>query len=59
MKSRSKEGEGGDSPSDWRGRTLARVLTGHGEVMGCDLLTLRSGRIAVKNSFRKNRPPIA
>ena len=29
------------------------------EVDGCDLLTLRDGKIAVKNSFRKNRPPIA
>ena len=28
------------------------------EVMGCDLLTFRGGKIAVKNSFRKNRPPI-
>jgi len=28
------------------------------EVNGCDLLTFSSGRIAVKNSFRKNRPPI-
>ena len=27
------------------------------EVMGCDLFTLRDGKIAVKNSFRKNRPP--
>jgi uncharacterized protein (TIGR02246 family) len=26
------------------------------EVNGCDLLTFRGGRIAVKNSFRKNRP---
>jgi steroid delta-isomerase-like uncharacterized protein len=26
-------------------------------VNGCDLLTLRDGRIAVKNSFRKNRQP--
>ncbi len=25
------------------------------EVMGCDLFTFRDGRIAVKNSFRKNR----
>lgn len=25
------------------------------EVNGCDLFTLRGGRIAVKNSFRKNR----
>ena len=28
------------------------------EVNGCDLLTFRNGKIAVKNSFRKNRPPI-
>jgi len=27
------------------------------EVTGCDLFTFRNGRIAVKNSFRKNRPP--
>lgn len=26
------------------------------EVNGCDLLTFRDGRIAVKNSYRKNRP---
>jgi steroid delta-isomerase-like uncharacterized protein len=26
------------------------------EVAGCDLLTFRDGKIAVKNSFRKNRP---
>ena len=25
------------------------------EVNGCDLFTLRSGRIAVKNSYRKQR----
>ena len=28
------------------------------EVTGCDLFAFRDGRIAVKNSFRKNRPPI-
>jgi uncharacterized protein (TIGR02246 family) len=28
------------------------------EVNGCDLLTFRDGKIAVKNSFRKNRPPM-
>ncbi len=27
------------------------------EVKGCDLFALRDGKIAVKNSFRKNRPP--
>ena len=26
------------------------------EVTGCDLFTFRDGRIAVKNSYRKNRP---
>ena len=29
------------------------------EVNGCDLFTFREGKIAIKNSFRKNRPPIA
>jgi taurine dehydrogenase small subunit len=29
------------------------------EVHGCDLFTFRGGRIAVKNSYRKNRPPLA
>ena len=28
------------------------------EVTGCDLFTFRQGRIAVKNSYRKNRPPL-
>jgi steroid delta-isomerase-like uncharacterized protein len=28
------------------------------EVNGCDLFTFSDGRIAVKNSFRKNRPAI-
>lgn len=28
------------------------------EVSGCDLFTFRNGKIAVKNSFRKNRPPL-
>jgi steroid delta-isomerase-like uncharacterized protein len=28
------------------------------EVTGCDLFTFRDGRIAVKNSYRKNRPPV-
>jgi steroid delta-isomerase-like uncharacterized protein len=26
------------------------------EVAGCDLFTFRDGKIAIKNSFRKNRP---
>jgi steroid delta-isomerase-like uncharacterized protein len=28
------------------------------EVNGCDLFTFREGKIALKNSYRKNRPPI-
>ena len=28
------------------------------EVRGCDVFTLRDGKIAVKDSFRKNRPPL-
>ena len=27
------------------------------EVHGCDLFTFRNGKIALKNSYRKNRPP--
>ena len=29
------------------------------EVHGCDLFTFRDGKIAVKDSYRKNRPPVA
>jgi taurine dehydrogenase small subunit len=28
------------------------------EVHGCDLFTFRDGKIAVKDSYRKNRPPL-
>ena len=28
------------------------------EAEGCDLFTFRDGRIAVKNAFRKDRPPL-
>jgi steroid delta-isomerase-like uncharacterized protein len=28
------------------------------EVQGCDLFTFRDGKIAVKNSYRKNRPSL-
>jgi steroid delta-isomerase-like uncharacterized protein len=28
------------------------------EVNGCDLFTFRDGKIALKNSYRKNRPPM-
>jgi len=29
------------------------------EVHGCDLFTFRSGKIALKDAYRKNRPPLA
>lgn len=29
------------------------------EVNGCDLFTFRGGKIALKNSYRKNRPPVS
>ena len=29
------------------------------EVHGCDVFTFRAGKIALKNSYRKNRPPVA
>ena len=29
------------------------------EVNGCDLFTFRNRKIALKNSYRKNRPPLA
>lgn len=28
------------------------------EVHGCDVFTFRGGKIALKNSYRKNRPPL-
>lgn len=28
------------------------------EVNGCDVFTFRNGKIALKNSYRKNRPPL-
>lgn len=28
------------------------------EVNGCDIFTFRGGKIAIKNSYRKSRPPI-
>ena len=28
------------------------------EVSGCDLFRFRDGKIAIKNSYRKNRPPL-
>jgi hypothetical protein len=28
-------------------------------VHGCDLFSFRDGKIALKNSYRKDRPPVA
>lgn len=42
--------------SEWT-FTGTRVDGGRVEVNGCDLFTFRDGKIAVKNSYRKNRPP--
>jgi hypothetical protein len=46
-----------DGVSEWR---LTGTLAGGGrmDVLGCDFLTVREGRIVRKNSFRKQRPPV-
>lgn len=41
--------------SEWTFTGTQRDGT-HVEVTGCDLFTFRNGRIAIKNSYRKNRP---
>jgi steroid delta-isomerase-like uncharacterized protein len=43
--------------SEWT-FTGTRNDGGRVEVNGCDLFTFNDGKIAVKNSFRKNRPAI-
>jgi ketosteroid isomerase-like protein len=43
--------------SEWT-FTGTRSDGGKVEVTGCDLFTFRDGKIHIKNSFRKNRPPI-
>jgi hypothetical protein len=40
------------------GQIADRRMTSLVEVTGCDLFTFRNGKIAIKNSFRTNRPPI-
>jgi steroid delta-isomerase-like uncharacterized protein len=44
--------------SEWT-FTGTRVDGSRVEVQGCDLFTFRDGKIALKNSYRKNRPPTA
>ena len=43
--------------SEWT-FTGTRSDGGRVEVNGCDIFTFRGGKIAVKNSYRKNRPPL-
>ena len=47
--------QGDRGVSEWT-FTGTRADGGRVEVHGCDLFTFRDGRIAVKNSYRKNRP---
>lgn len=42
--------------SEWR-LTATRGDGSRLDVLGCDFLTVRDGRIVRKNSFRKQRPP--
>lgn len=44
--------------SEWT-FTGTRIDGSRVEMNGCDLFTFREGKIAVKNSYRKNRPPLA
>jgi hypothetical protein len=43
--------------SEWT-FTGARTDGTRVEVYGCDLFTFRAGKIALKNSYRKSRPPL-
>ena len=43
--------------SEWT-FTGTRADTTRVEVRGCDVFTFRGGKIALKNSYRKNRPPV-
>jgi hypothetical protein len=44
--------------SEWR--LTGTLLDGSRvDVLGCDLLTVRDDKIVRKNSFRKQRPPVA
>ena len=49
--------QGNRGVSEW---TFTGTRAGDGariEVHGCDVFTFRDGKIVVKNSYRKNRPP--
>lgn len=43
--------------SEWT-FTGTRLDGAYFEVNGCDLFTFRDGKITLKNSYRKNRPPL-
>ena len=49
--------DGDRGVSQWTFTGTARDGT-RVEVHGCDLFTFRDGRIALKDSYRKNRPPL-
>lgn len=49
--------QGARGVSEWT-FTGTRTDGSRTEVHGCDLFTFRDGKIAVKNSYRKNRPPV-
>ena len=49
--------QGDRGVSEWT-FTGTRADGTHVEVHGCDLFTFREGRIALKNSYRKNRPSL-
>ena len=49
--------QGDRGVSEWK-FTGTRTDGSRVEVNGCDLFTFRGGKIAVKNSYRKNRPPL-
>ena len=44
--------------SEWTFTGTRRADGARVEVNGCDVFTFRDGKIAVKNSYRKNRPPV-
>jgi steroid delta-isomerase-like uncharacterized protein len=48
--------QGDRAVSEWT-FTGTRADGSRVEVQGCDLFTLRGGKIALKNSYRKNRTP--
>ena len=49
---------GGRGVSEWI-FTGTRLDGTRVEVHGCDVFTFRDGKIALKNSYRKNRPPLS